>query len=86
MIVGLDNTDGLKFPDSSNFSAAAVTKSQAKQNEKAYRKLQGPDHITNDDKEALTQAQATDPKLDSIRRRVESRNVSVSRGLNRVEI
>ena len=33
----------------------------------------------------LKQAQATDPDLDSIRRRVDSGNVTVSRGLNRGE-
>ena len=33
----------------------------------------------------MKQAQATDPKLDSIRRRVESGNVSMSRVLNRGE-
>ena len=41
--------------------------------------------IINEDKEALKQAQATDPKLDSIRRRVDSGNITVSRGLNRGE-
>ena len=76
------NIDGLKLPDMSHFSAAAVTRSQAKQSEKAYRKLKVPDQIINEDKEALKQAQATDPKLDSIRRRVESGSITVSRGLN----
>ena len=66
----------------SHFSAAAVTRSQAKQSEKAYR---NPDQIINEDKEALKQAQATDPKLDSIRRRVDSGSITVSRGLNRGE-
>ena len=33
----------------------------------------------------MKQAQATDPKLDSIRRRVDSGNITVSRGLNRAE-
>ena len=51
----------------------------------AYRKLKVPDQIINEDKEALKQAQATDPKLDSIRRRVDSGNITVSRGLNRGE-
>ena len=37
-------------------------------------------------KEALKQAQSTDPKFDSIRRRVDSGNTTVSRGLNRVKI
>ena len=60
-------------------------RSQSKQSEKAYRKLKVPDQIINEDKEALKQAQATDPKLDSIRGRVESGNITVSRGLNRGE-
>ena len=67
------------------FSAAAVTRSQAKQSENACRKLKVPDQIINEDKEALKQAQATDPNLDSIRGRVESGNITVSRGLNRGE-
>ena len=57
----------------------------SKQSEKAYRKLKVPDQIINEDKEALKQAQATDPKLDSIRGRVESGSITVSRGLNRGE-
>ena len=74
LVIG--NIDGSKLPEMSHFSAAAVTKSQAKQSEKAYRKLKVPDQIINEDKEALKQAQATDPKLDSIRRRVDSRNIT----------
>ena len=77
LVIG--NIDGSKLPDMSHFSAAAVTRSQAKQTEKAYRKLKVPDQIINEDKEALKQAQA------SIRGRVESGNVTVSRGLNRCE-
>ena len=52
-----------------------------------YTELKVPDqtHSINEDKEALKQAQATDPKLDSIKPRVESGNVTVSRGLNRGE-
>ena len=69
----------------SHFSAAAVTRSQAKQSEKAYRKLKVPDQIIHEDKKALKQAQATDPNLASIRGRVESGNITVIRGLNRGE-
>ena len=83
LVIG--NIDGSKLPDMSHFSAAAVTRSQAKQSEKAYRKLKVPDQIINEDKEALKLAQATDPKLDSIRRRVDSGNITVSRELNRGE-
>ena len=56
----------------SHFSAAAVTRSQAKQSEDAYRKLKVSDQIINEDKEALKQAQVTDPNLESIKGRVES--------------
>ena len=83
LVIG--NIDGTKLPDMSHFSAAAVTRSQAKQSENACRKLKVPDQIINEDKEALKQAQATDPNLDSIRGRVESGSITVSRGLNRGE-
>ena len=83
LVIG--NIDGSKLPDMSHFSAAAVTRSQAKQSEKAYRKLKVPDQIINEDKDALKQAQATGPKLDSIRGRVESGSITVSHGLNRGE-
>ena len=83
LVIG--NIDGSKLPDMSHVSAAAVTRSQAKQSENAYRKLKVPDQIINEDKEALKQAQATDPNLDSIKGRVESGNITVSRGLNRGE-
>ena len=83
LVIG--NIDGSKLPDMSHFSAAAVTRSQAKQSEKAYRKLKVPDQIINEDKEALKQAQTAHQKLDSIRRRVYFGNITVSRGLNRSE-
>ena len=83
LVIG--NIDGSKLPDMSHFSAAAVTRSQAKQSKIACRKLKVPDQIINEDKEALKQAQATDPHLDSIRGRVESGSITVSRGLNRGE-
>ena len=81
----IGNIAGSKLPDMSHVSAAAVIRSQAKQNENAYRKLKVPDQIINEDKEALKQTQATDPNLDSIRGRVESGNITLSRGLNRGE-
>ena len=83
LVIG--NIDGSKLPDMSYFSAAAVTRSQAKQSKNACRKLKVPDQIINEDKEALKQAQTTDPNLDSIRGRVESGSITVSRGLNRGE-
>ena len=83
LVIG--NIDGPKLPDMSHVSAAAVTRSQVKQSENACRKLKVPDQIINEDKVALKQAQSTDPNLDSIRGRVESGNITVSRGLNRGE-
>ena len=49
----IGNIDSSKLPDMSHFSAAAVTRSQAKQSENAYKKLKVPDQIINEDKEAL---------------------------------
>ena len=72
LVIG--NIDGSKRPDMSQFSAAAITRSQAKQSEKAYRQLKVTDLVINEGKEALKQAQDTDPKLDSIRRRADSRS------------
>ena len=77
--VVIGNIDGFKLPDMSHFCAAVETRSQAKQCETKYRKLQ----IINEDKEALKKAQATDGNLENIRCRVISGKVTVSRGLNR---
>ena len=43
MVIG--NIDGSKLPDMSNFSVGVVTRAQAKQDEKAYKKLKVPDQI-----------------------------------------
>ena len=76
LVIG--NIDVSELPDMSHFSAVTVARSQAKHSEKAYRKLKAPDQIINEDKEALKQAQVSEPKLDSIRRKVESGNFTVS--------
>ena len=81
LVIG--NIDGSKLPDMSHFSAAAVTLSQTRQSEMAFRKI--PGMIINGNKEALKHAHSNDPKLDIIRRRVESGDVTVSRGLHRGE-
>ena len=83
LVIG--NIDGSKLPDMSHFAMAVVTRSQAKQGEEVYKKLKVPDQIIASDKEALRQAQVVDPKLNCIRQRVESGNVTISRGLNRGE-
>ena len=81
LVIG--NIDGSKLPDMSHFSAATVTRSQTRQSEMAFRKILGM--IINENKEALKHTQACDPKLDIIRRRVESVDVTVSLGLHRGE-
>ena len=81
--VVIGNIDGSKLPDMSNFCAAVKTRSPDKQYEKKYRKLKVPDQIKNEDREALKKALATDANLESIRCRVKSGRVTVSRGLNR---
>ena len=48
LVIG--NFDGSKLPDMSHFSAAAVTRSKARQSEDACRKLKVPDQIINEDK------------------------------------
>ena len=83
LVIG--NIDGSKLPDMSHFSAAAVQDPRLSKAKNACRKLKVPDQIINENKEALKQAQATDSKLDSIRDRVESGSITVSRGLNRGE-
>ena len=58
------NIDGSKHHGMSHFSAAAVTRSQTRQSEMAFRKI--PGKIINENKAALKHAQTTDPKLDII--------------------
>ena len=43
LVIG--NIDGFKVPDMSHFSVGVVTRAQAKQEEKAYKKLKVPDQI-----------------------------------------
>ena len=61
------------------------TRAQAKQDDKAYRKLKVPDQILSETKKAFQDAQMSDPKLEHIRRKADSGVVTKSRGLNRGE-
>ena len=79
------NIDGSKLPDMSHFAASVVTRSQAKKDERTYKKLKVPDQIINSDRNAIELDQAADPKLSNIRKRVELGNVTVSRGIHRGE-
>ena len=83
LVIG--NIDGSKLPDMSHFAASVVTRSQAKKDERTYKKVKVPDQIINSDRNAVELDQASDPKLSNIRKRVELGNVTVSRGIHRGE-
>ena len=83
LVIG--NIDGSRLPDMSHFSVGVVTRAQAKQDYKAYRKLKVPDQILSENKKVFQDAQMSDPKLEHIRRRTDSGVVTKSRGLNRGE-
>ena len=83
LVIG--NINGSKLPDMSHFAASLVTRSQAKKDERTYKKLKVPDQIINSDRNAIELDQASDPKLLNIRKRVELGNVTVSRGIHRGE-
>ena len=83
LVIG--NIDGSKLPDMSHFAASVVTRSQAKKDERTYKKLKVPDQIIISDRNAIELDQASDPKLSNIRKRVELGNMTVSRGIHRSE-
>ena len=68
-----------------HFSVGVVTRAQANQEEKAYKKLKVPDQILSENKQTFQDAQMSDPKLEDIRHRADSGVVTKSRGLNRGE-
>ena len=51
LVIG--NIDGSKLPDMSHFAASVVTRSQAKKDERTYKKLKVPDQIINSDRNAI---------------------------------
>ena len=81
----IGNIDGSKLPDMSHFAASVVTRSQAKKDERVYKKLKVPDQIISSDRKAIESDQASDPKLSNIRKRVQLGNVTVSRGIHQEE-
>ena len=66
LVIG--NIDGSKLPDMSHFAASVVTRSQAKKDERVYKKLKVPDQIISSDRKAIESDQASDPKLSNIRK------------------
>ena len=78
----LGNIDGSKLPDMSHFAASLVTRSQARKDERVYKKLKAPDQIISSDRKVIESDQASDPKLWNIRKQVELGNLNVSRGIH----
>ena len=64
-----------------HFAASEVTRSQAKKDERVYKKLKVPGQIISGDMKLLEMIQASDPKLSNIPKRVELGNVTISRGI-----
>ena len=83
LVIG--NIGGSKLPDMSHIVASIVTRSQAKKDERIYKKLKVPDQIISSDRKAIESDQASDPKLSNIRKREELGNVTVSWGIHRGE-
>lgn len=82
----IGSIDVSKLLDMSRIAAACVvTRSQAQEPEKEYRKLKVPEQIIGGDKDAFKLAQRTDPKLGLLKHKVQSGSVSVMKGLNRGE-
>ena len=77
LVIG--KVDGSRLPDMSHYSVGVVTRAQAKQDDKAYRKLKVPDQILSENKRAFQDAQMSDPKLGNIRRKADSGVVTKSR-------
>ena len=69
----------------SHFSVGVVTRAQAKQEEKAYKKLKVPDQILSENKQAFQDDKMSNPRLEHIRRRADSGVITKSRHLNRGE-
>ena len=68
LVIG--NIDGYMLPDMSQFSVDVITRVQAKQEEKAYKKV--PDQVLSENKQAFQDAQMSDSKLEHIRSRADS--------------
>ena len=87
LVIG--NIDGSKLPDMSHFSAAAVIDLRLSKAKMLVRNLRFLIRLLMKIRRLsdfyLKQAQATDPNLDTIRERVESGNITVSRGLDSSE-
>ena len=79
LVIG--NIEGSKFPDITHFSSGVVSQKRSKKSRKD-RKVKVADKFIRQHRQELCMMQASDSKLEDIRRRVESGSVTMSRGFS----
>ena len=79
LVIG--NIEGSKFPDLTHFSSGVVSQKRSKKSRKD-RKVKVADNFIRQHRQELCMMQASDSKLEDIRRRVESGSVTMSRGFS----
>ena len=79
LVIG--NVEGSKFPDITHFSSGVVSQKRSKKSRKD-RKVKVADKFIRQHRQELCMMQASDSKLEDIRRRVESGSVTMSRGFS----
>ena len=79
LVIG--NIEGSKFPDMTHFSSGVVNKKRSKKSRKD-RKFKVADKFIRQNRQELVLKQASDIKLEEIRRRVESGSVTKSRSFS----
>ena len=79
LVIG--NVEGSKFPDITHFSSG-VNRNKRSKNRRKNRKVKVADKFIRQHRQELSMMQASDSKLEDIRRRVESGSVTMSRGFS----
>ena len=80
LVIG--NIEGSKFPDITHFSSGVVKNKQSREDRRKDRKVKVADKFIRQHRQELCMMQASDSKLEDIRRRVESGSVTRSRGFS----
>ena len=80
LVIG--NIEGSKFPDITHFSSGVVKNKQSRKDRRKNRKVKVADKFIRQHRQELCMMQASDSKLEDIRRRVESGSVTMSRGFS----
>ena len=80
LVIG--NIEGSKFPDMTHFSSGVVKNKQSRKDRRNNRKVKVADKFIRQHRQELCMKQASDAKLEDIRRRVESGSVTKSRSFS----